>query len=47
MKESSKLVLSVVRVARPRGAGGDGICAEQNDDTEQDVLVRVLPTPGL
>ena len=44
VEESSKLVLSVVRVARPRGASGDGVCAEQKDDTEQDVLVRVLQT---
>ena len=47
VEESSKLVLSVVRVARPRGASGDGVCAEQKDDTEQDVLVRVLQTTGL
>ena len=47
VKESSKLVLSVVTVARPRGARGDGVCAEQKDDTEQDVLVRVLQTREL
>ena len=39
MKESSKLVLSVVRVA---GAEGCDVCTEEEDNTEQDKLVWVL-----
>ena len=46
VKESSKLVLSVVRVA---GAEGCDVCTEEQDDTEQDKLEGVLArqTTGL
>ena len=39
VEESSKLVLSVVRVARAEP--GD-VCTEEQDHTEQDVLAGVL-----
>ena len=39
MKERSKLVLSVVRVAGPELSD---VSTEEEDDTQQDILIRVL-----
>ena len=39
VEESSKLVLSVVRVAGPELSD---VSTEEEDDTQQDILIRVL-----